>query len=236
MSAVQCQTRIFYSPDWITMSLFGHYFLWKYNQRRLCLHGVKCDTGSVVSRETKYMCRYMPTWCAALWRYVSLQHVEKTFNLITVKAQTACHIIREKENSRLDPLFRFYSGWVRSAVALYLPLKAVREFSLTLAACVGTSTICDTKWEPHTYTHKNIPFVARCISSWHRRITARRTTFCFSVWSLHGCSHGFTPKTSKPWGLEALNWPMVWTWASRCVCDPCDRLTASSFPPFYPKM
>lgn len=160
---------------------------------------------------------------------------KKTFSLITMKARTACHIIGERENSRLDSLFPFYAWWVRSAVALCLPLKAVREFSATLAARAGTSTICDTKWKPHTHK-KNIPFVGRCISSWHRRITARRTTFCFSVSSLHGCSHGFTPKTRKLRGLEALNWPMVWTWASRCVRDPCDGLTASSFPSFYPKM
>lgn len=66
--------------------------------------------------------------------------------------------------------------WVRSAVVFSLLLEDIRGFAATLASCVGT--LFDNFWHKVGAT-KNIPFVARCISSWHCRLTARKTWFCF---------------------------------------------------------
>lgn len=188
---------------------------------------------------------YTATWYhfAAPSQYASLKHVASIFNLISPKGIhcAACHIIVESETAGwiLSAIFFFFFGsapvqhvrWARSAVVWYLPLKDIRGFVATLAARVGTLWHFVTQTGSHK--KKNIPFVARCISSWHRQRERRGFVFCVVPAWIFAWIYSKDQQASRIGGSKLANGVNL----CQSVFDPCDRLTTfAGYSYFLPKM
>lgn len=151
-------------------------------------------------------------WNRVVWYAVPCQYVKQFLEKIRRKLKSEISFQAKKSQQIGFPLL-----WVRSAVVLNLPLKTCEESLPQLPPVLAQGG-----------SHKkSIPLVAQCISSWHRYPATRKCGFVFCVDSEWMFAWIYS-KNNNPGGLEALNWPMVWIWASRSVCDPSDRLGTSA--------